>query len=174
MTGASPVDTAVREAGRMRTPWVVRFEALNRWGGLLAESPEEIESKYPEVRVVFDLPDWLKNDPDAIEALCTSAVDVDDETDPLLAQIRADRLKPRPWSRPVAGTVKWFNAEKGVGALSCDQTAPDDVWVHYSHIEGAGYRSLEEGEAVEMEFEPAIQDSFNFRALRVRRPQPPR
>ena len=63
------------------------------------------------------------------------------------------------------------NVFENHGAISCDETSPDDVWVHYSMIEGSGYRSLEEGEAVEMEFEPALQDSFNFRALRVRRRQ---
>ena len=154
----------------MRTPWIVRFGGHHGWGALRADSPEEIESKYPEIQVVFDLPEWLKNDPAKIERLCANASDVNDATDPLLESIRAERSKPKPWTAPVAGNVKWFNAEKGVGAIECDETAPDDVWVHYSMIEGAGYRSLEEGEAVELEFEPAIQDSFNFRALRVRRP----
>jgi CspA family cold shock protein len=47
------------------------------------------------------------------------------------------------------GTVKWFNAEKGYGFISREGGA--DVCVHYSAIEGAGYRSLEEGQRVEFE-----------------------
>ena len=48
----------------------------------------------------------------------------------------------------VQGKVKWFNASKGYGFLE----RPDgesDVFVHYSAIQGEGFRSLEEGEAVE-------------------------
>jgi CspA family cold shock protein len=47
------------------------------------------------------------------------------------------------------GTVKWFNAEKGYGFIS--REGGSDLFVHYSAIEGAGYRSLEEGQAVEFE-----------------------
>lgn len=127
--------------------------------------------KYPELRVVLDLPERLRDDPSRLEALYASAADIDDEGNPLLNGILAERSARSPWRNPVAGTVKWFNAEKGVGAISCDETAPDDVWVHYSRIEGSGYRALDEGEEVEMEYLPARQDSFNYRALRVRRRQ---
>jgi cold shock protein len=47
------------------------------------------------------------------------------------------------------GTVKWFNAEKGYGFIS--REGGSDVFVHFSAIQGAGYRSLEEGQAVEFE-----------------------
>ncbi|MEO7803614.1 MAG: cold-shock protein [Actinomycetota bacterium] len=47
------------------------------------------------------------------------------------------------------GTVKWFSAEKGYGFISRDDG--DDVFVHFSAIDGAGYRNLEEGQAVEFE-----------------------
>ncbi len=50
------------------------------------------------------------------------------------------------------GTVKWFNAEKGYGFISREGGA--DVFVHFSAIEGSGYRSLEEGQAVEFESGP--------------------
>lgn len=51
-----------------------------------------------------------------------------------------------------AGTVKFFNNEKGYGFISRDDG--DDVFVHYSNISGEGYRSLEEGQAVEFEIGP--------------------
>ena len=50
------------------------------------------------------------------------------------------------------GTVKFFNTEKGYGFIS--QTDGDDVFVHYSNIEGSGFRSLDEGNNVEFEVAP--------------------
>ena len=47
------------------------------------------------------------------------------------------------------GTVKWFNAEKGYGFIS--REGGSDLLVHYSAIQGSGYRTLEEGQAVEFE-----------------------
>jgi cold shock protein len=47
------------------------------------------------------------------------------------------------------GTVKWFNSEKGYGFIS--QEGGPDVFVHYSAIQGAGYRNLEQDQAVEFE-----------------------
>ena len=47
------------------------------------------------------------------------------------------------------GTVKWFNNSKGFGFIS--QEEGPDVFVHHSAIEGSGFRSLDEGEAVEFE-----------------------
>ena len=44
------------------------------------------------------------------------------------------------------GTVKWFNAEKGFGFISRENG--DDVFVHFSAIQGDGYKSLDEGQAV--------------------------
>lgn len=46
------------------------------------------------------------------------------------------------------GTVKWFNAEKGFGFIEPDN-GDSDVFVHFSGIEGTGYRSLMEGQRVE-------------------------
>ncbi len=49
----------------------------------------------------------------------------------------------------VKGRVKWFNEKKGFGFL--EQPGGADVFVHFSNIEGNGYRSLEEGQTVEFE-----------------------
>jgi len=47
------------------------------------------------------------------------------------------------------GTVKWFNDQKGFGFIT--QEEGDDVFVHYSAIEEAGFKSLTEGDQVEFE-----------------------
>ena len=49
------------------------------------------------------------------------------------------------------GTVKWFNAEKGYGFIS--QESGDDVFVHFSAIQGKGFKTLEEGKSVSFEIE---------------------
>ncbi len=48
------------------------------------------------------------------------------------------------------GTVKWFNAEKGYGFIT-PQDGGQDLFVHYSAIQVDGYRTLEEGQAVDFE-----------------------
>ena len=48
------------------------------------------------------------------------------------------------------GTVKWFNADKGYGFIAQAESGPD-VFVHFSAIGGDGYKSLNEGQAVEFE-----------------------
>jgi CspA family cold shock protein len=47
------------------------------------------------------------------------------------------------------GHVKWFNERKGYGFIS--QEEGDDVFVHYSAIEGTGFRTLQEGQEVEFD-----------------------
>jgi CspA family cold shock protein len=47
------------------------------------------------------------------------------------------------------GTVKWFSPEKGFGFIQ--QEAGPDVFVHFSAIQGSGYRNLEEGQRVEFD-----------------------
>jgi CspA family cold shock protein len=75
---------------------------------------------------------------------------------------RAGGFRPEAFSRLVSahvsgkeehqvatGRVKWFNNSKGYGFI--EQDGDKDVFVHYSAIQGGGYRSLEEGQAVEFE-----------------------
>ncbi|MEK3724214.1 MULTISPECIES: cold shock domain-containing protein [Paenibacillus] len=49
----------------------------------------------------------------------------------------------------MTGTVKWFNAEKGYGFLQVD--GGEDVFVHFSAIQGEGFKTLDEGQSVEFE-----------------------
>ena len=49
------------------------------------------------------------------------------------------------------GTVKWFNAEKGYGFVTREDGS--DVFVHFSAIQGEGYKTLEEGQSVSFDIE---------------------
>ncbi len=61
-----------------------------------------------------------------------------------------------------SGTVKWFNGAKGYGFIEREQGG--DVFVHYSAIQGEGFRNLEEGQRVEFSVE---QDTKGLRAKDV-------
>jgi CspA family cold shock protein len=63
------------------------------------------------------------------------------------------------------GTVKWFSNEKGYGFISL--TDGEDVFVHFSAIQTDGYKSLEEGQAVEFEVTqgPKGKQAANVRPL---------
>lgn len=65
----------------------------------------------------------------------------------------------------ITGTVKFFNAEKGYGFISRD--GGEDVFVHYSNIQGSGYRSLDEGQQVEFDVAPGRkgEEAQNVRVL---------
>ena len=55
------------------------------------------------------------------------------------------------------GTVKWFNAEKGFGFITTEEG--NDLFVHFSKINKAGYKSLNEGERVSFEVEDGDRKS---------------
>ena len=61
----------------------------------------------------------------------------------------------------IKGTVKWFNNQKGYGFIALE--SGDDVFVHHSAIQGDGYKSLEEGQQVELEIEegPKVKHAKN-------------
>jgi CspA family cold shock protein len=63
------------------------------------------------------------------------------------------------------GTVKFFNAEKGFGFISREQG--DDVFVHFSNIQGDGYKSLSEGQQVEFNVAPGRkgEEAQNVRVI---------
>ncbi len=56
------------------------------------------------------------------------------------------------------GTVKWFSEKKGYGFISLD--SGEDVFVHYTSIEGNGFRTLHEGERVEVNVEQGDKGLF--------------
>jgi CspA family cold shock protein len=68
-------------------------------------------------------------------------------------------------NRVATGTVKFFNAEKGYGFISRDEG--EDVFVHYSQIQGDGYRSLQDGQRVEFDVGPGRkgEEAQNVRPL---------
>jgi CspA family cold shock protein len=64
----------------------------------------------------------------------------------------SDRFVQAEEETMTTGTVKFFNAEKGFGFIS--RVGGDDVFVHYSNIQGDGYKSLDEGLRVVFDVAP--------------------
>jgi CspA family cold shock protein len=73
--------------------------------------------------------------------------------------------RSRKASPLATGTVKFFNNEKGYGFIAREQGA--DVFVHYTAIEGKGFRSLQEGQQVEFDVVPGKkgEQAQNVRVL---------
>jgi CspA family cold shock protein len=68
------------------------------------------------------------------------------------------------------GTVKFFDQENGHGAITSGELpAGEAAFVHYSAIEGGGYRDLDEGENVEFDFEARPAEGYNYVATHVRK-----
>ena len=65
------------------------------------------------------------------------------------------------------GTVKWFNPDKGFGFLANDEGG-EDVFVHFSAIQGDGFKTLAEGQRVSYETEADPKNPAKLRAVDVR------
>ncbi|UCD30721.1 MAG: cold shock domain-containing protein [Planctomycetota bacterium] len=65
----------------------------------------------------------------------------------------------------VTGTVKWFDSKKGFGFILGTEEGKD-IFVHYTNIEGEGFRSLKDGEAVEFDM---VESEKGLQAQNVRR-----
>jgi len=78
---------------------------------------------------------------------------------------RTGRSVSREENELATGTVKFFNAEKGFGFISREQGP--DVFVHYSKIQGTGYRTLQEGQQVEFDIGPGRKgdEALNVRPI---------
>jgi CspA family cold shock protein len=67
----------------------------------------------------------------------------------VMQRITAALLARQASTMRIVGKVKWFNNAKGYGFI--EREGGNDVFVHFSAIQGAGFRTLEEGQAVEFE-----------------------
>jgi CspA family cold shock protein len=63
------------------------------------------------------------------------------------------------------GRVKWFNDKKGYGFI--EQDSGEDVFVHYSSIQGQGFKSLKEGDEVEFEVKDGPKGPQASKVLKV-------
>ncbi|HSK47499.1 MAG TPA: cold-shock protein [Coriobacteriia bacterium] len=64
-----------------------------------------------------------------------------------------------------SGTVKWFNPDKGYGFISREDG--DDVFAHFSEIQGDGFKTLDEGQAVE--FDVSTGNNGKLQATNIRK-----
>lgn len=64
------------------------------------------------------------------------------------------------------GQVKWFSSEKGYGFISCDEIE-NDIYVHFSEIQMKGYRTLEENDIVEFEYDAEMKKAVNVVKLSI-------
>jgi CspA family cold shock protein len=71
---------------------------------------------------------------------------------PVKTFLLTESIRGVEMSERVTGTVKWFNGSKGFGFIQPEEG--EDVFVHYSAIQGQGFRNLEEGQRVEFNVEP--------------------
>jgi len=144
-------------------PWLVVDEARHIQFALVAESPEAIWERYPDVRVFGACPPDIPQE--LYDSWMASAPTMGDGN--IVEVFLNPNANRRRVLGPVRGTVKWSNSAKGVGAISCDETAPWDIWFHFHVIDVSGYRNLDEGQTVDVEYEQAPQDSFRYRAVKV-------
>jgi cold shock CspA family protein len=60
------------------------------------------------------------------------------------------------------GTVKGWRDDKGYGAIETPKTAPWDIWCHFVHVQGTGFRMLVPGERVQIEYVRFDRESFKL------------
>jgi CspA family cold shock protein len=72
----------------------------------------------------------------------------------------------------VEASVRFWHDTEGWGVLDSPET-PGGCWVHCSHIDHDGYRTLQAGNTVQLDWEEAAQDGYPFCAVRVRVPGRP-
>lgn len=95
--------------------------------------------------------------------------DVGKRRDKIIRESAPAPLEPIGTARTTRGTVNWWDRARGYGAIASEATAPWDIWCHFSHIEGSGYRELIPGEPVEVEYVRGDRESFKYVATAVRR-----
>ncbi len=62
------------------------------------------------------------------------------------------------------GKVKWFSSEKGYGFISCEGVS-NDIYVHFSDIQMRGFKSLEQNDLVEFDYDEEMQKAVNVRKI---------
>lgn len=87
----------------------------------------------------------------------------------VLSQLIPEPSEPLGAQRTSMGVVKLWRDDKGYGVIESPDTAPWDIWSHFSAIDMAGFKSLTVGERVEVTYRRAMQESYRYVAERVRR-----
>jgi CspA family cold shock protein len=87
----------------------------------------------------------------------------------VLSQLIPQPSEPLYTQRTSFGIVKFWRDDKGYGVIESADTAPWDIWSHFSAIDATGFKSLTAGERVEVTYHRANQDSYRYVAERVRR-----
>jgi CspA family cold shock protein len=98
--------------------------------------------------------------------------DIGKRADKVVREIAPPPPEPIGTESTTRGIAKWWEIAKGYGAIATDKTAPWDIWCHFSHIQGTGYKELTPGEAVEVDYFRADRESFKYVASAVRRLSP--
>ena len=63
------------------------------------------------------------------------------------------------------GNVKWFNARKGYGFIETEES--QDIFVHHSEIQDSGFKSLDEGQAVEFEIRKSEKGNYAANVIKL-------
>jgi CspA family cold shock protein len=98
-----------------------------------------------------------------VEEQHVAAADVEEET--VEVEDEAAETEAQEAGERVEGTVKWFSNPKGYGFISREEG--DDVFVHYSEIQGSGFRSLSAGERVEFTVKESEKGPDILKGLQV-------